>query len=340
MRTLAAVAVALAAVVLAGPRSDAGEIGHYSAGLVNVRDLAVPDPGFYVAVYNYGYTTDRVNDRHGEEIDALTLVGPRGRRLTIDLDVDVEVYALAPMLMWVSPWKVLGAKVGAYVAPTFSNTSIGAALSTITGRGLDAETGQFGVGDLYVQPIWLGWTLEHFDFAFGAGAYAPVGKYDVQTVRLPRLGSIDVESADNIGLGFWTGQTQVAGYWYPMKNKATALGLGVTHEIHGKKEDFDLRPGQDLSLNWGISQFLPLTKSQALLVELGPLGYDTWQITDDDGDDVRDPSVRDEVHAVGAQAGLTYVPWNAVLNFHWLYEYAAKDRFEGQVFALTLAKKF
>jgi hypothetical protein len=36
----------------------------------------------------------------------------------------------------------------------------------------------------------------------------------------------------------------------------------LIHEIHSDKEDFDLTPGQNLTLNWGISQFLPLSKDQ------------------------------------------------------------------------------
>jgi hypothetical protein len=36
----------------------------------------------------------------------------------------VDVYVLAPTLIWVSPWKILGAKYGAYISPTFSNSSV------------------------------------------------------------------------------------------------------------------------------------------------------------------------------------------------------------------------
>jgi hypothetical protein len=161
----------------------------------------------------------------------------------------------------------------------------------------------------------------------------------VNSITLPRLGTIKAEALDNIGLGFWTQQTQVAGYWYPWATKATALGVGLTHEVHGEKEDFDITPGQNLTVNWGISQYLPLTSDQTLLLEIGPAGYDSWQVTEDSGDDVRFHA-RDEVHAVGGQLGLTYVPWTLVLNFHYFHEYEAVDRFEGDVSGLTVAKKF
>jgi hypothetical protein len=209
-----------------------------------------------------------------------------------------------------------------------------------TGRGVDADTSQFDVGDLFVQPLWLGWSLTHWDFTFGYGFYAPVGKYDTSTVTLPGGTTVTAEAADNIGLGFWTHQLQGAVTWYPWANKGTAVLAALTYEIHGDKEDFDLTPGQNLTLNWGISQFLPLTKVQKLLLEAGLTGYSSWQITDDSGSDARNSNVHDEVHAVGGQLGLTYVPWFASLNMHYFGEFASQDRFQGHVFGVSVAKKF
>jgi hypothetical protein len=213
-------------------------------------------------------------------------------------------------------------------------------LATQTGRGIDAETSQFAVGDLFVQPLWLGWTLTHWDVALGYGFYAPTGKYDTSTLTLPRGATVTATAADNIGLGFWTHQVQGAVMWYPWAHKATAVLTALTYEIHGDKEDFDLTPGQNLTWNWGISQFLPLHKDQHLLLEAGLTGYSSWQITDDAGRDARNPSVHDEVHAVGGQLGLTYVPWVAALNVRYLGEFAAQDRFQGHVIGLSVAKKF
>ncbi len=130
---------------------------------------------------------------------------------------------------------------------------------------------------------WLGKSLPHFDFALSYGFYAPVGKYNTSTVTLPVVGPGTVENADNLSYGFWTHQFQGAVAWYPMTNKATAVIAALTYETNGKKEDFDLTPGDNLTLNWGISQFLPLRKDLSLLLEVGPAGYDTWQITHDSG---------------------------------------------------------
>ena len=113
MRCAAALSLVLAALVAAGT-ARAGEIGHYAGGVMNIRDFAVPEPGLYGALYNYGYLTTQLNDRHGDAIDDVTIVGPFGhRRTTLHLDVDVDIYVAAPIVMWVSPWQILGARYGA-----------------------------------------------------------------------------------------------------------------------------------------------------------------------------------------------------------------------------------
>lgn len=52
------------------------------------------------------------------------------------------------------------AEIGRYnaalIAPTFANPSVHAQLSTATGRGGTVDASGFGVGDLWVLPIWLG----------------------------------------------------------------------------------------------------------------------------------------------------------------------------------------
>ena len=116
-----------------------------------------------------------------------------------------------------------------------------------------------------------------------------------------------------------------------------AITTALTYEMNSKKEDFDLTPGDNLTFNWGISQFLPL-KKDTLLLEVGLAGYDTWQITDDTGSAAN--TARDQVHAVGGQLGLVYPPWHTSLTFHGFDEDAAVDRFQGKSFGISLSKKF
>ena len=112
----------------------------------------------------------------------------------------------------------------------------------------------------------------------------------------------------------------------------------LTYEMNGDKQDFDLTPGDNLTLNWGISHILSLKADHSMMLDVGIGGYDTWQVTDDTGSAATD--IRDQVHAVGGQIGLVYMPWHTVLTLHGYYEYAAEDRFQGKAFGLSIVKKF
>jgi len=327
------------AVATLASQAQAEEIGHFNGGVMGIRDYLVPDAGIYGAIYNYYYTTGTLNDSHGNKITSITLSPPGGGAgVTVGVDVNVNMYVMVPAFIWVTDIESLGIKYGALISPTFANFNMDAAASVAFSQGGHITAESFGAGDLLVQPVWVGKTLTHWDFAFGYGFYAPVGKYDTDIVTIPGIGPVRTESSDNIGYGFWTNQLQGAAAWYPMNNKATAVVAALTYEKNTKKEDFDLVPGDNFTLNWGFSQYFPLKEDLSVLLDGGLAGYDTWQITNDSGGAAS--STRDQVHAIGGQVGLTYVPWGTSLTLHGFYEYASQSRFQGGSFGINLAKKF
>lgn len=321
--------------------AHAGEIGHFNAGVLDIRDYFVPvDPGIYGLVYNYYYFTTRLNNGSGDKISSINVNTPGGP-VPVNVGVNLHMYALMPAILWSTPRTFLGARYGGYIAPSFANNSLEANLSIANTIGGSVNNSSFGAGDLYVQPLWLDWGLQHFDFSLAYGFYAPVGKYNTRTVPLPGgAGTVTVESKDNIGLGYWTQQAQAGIAWYPLTNKATAVTVVGTYEYNSEKQDFDIRPGQIITINWGASQYLPLCKNHNLLLGVGPAGYDSYQITDSTGGNAFTDTPKSRVHAVGGEVGLTYVPWNAFLTFHGFYEYAAASRFQGASIGLNFGIKF
>ena len=334
-RTFAAVLAATVTV------AQAGEIGHYSGGFFDIRDYFIPpEPGIYGVVYNYYYSTDRLNDRNGNQVSSVTVNSPAGP-VDVNVNVHLHSYVFAPVLMYASPCTILGANYGAWIAPTFANNTLGAELSIANRAGGNLNNNSsFGVGDLVVQPVWLDWRMDHFDLSLAYAFYAPVGRYNTRTVTLPNNASVTVGSANNIGLGYWTQQAQGAIAWYPWTNKATAVTAVGTYEYNSIQRDTDVRPGQMITLNWGISQYLPLNKCKCLLLEVGPAGYDSWQITDSSGSVAANLGARSQVHGVGGEVGLTYVPWSAFITAHGYYEYASEARFQGASLSLNLGIKF
>jgi len=310
-------------VVCITSQVSAGELGHYVPGVASIRDFVVPvEPGFYYAQYNLYYTTDTYKDRNGDSVDSIT-IGPA----TINVEADVDAIGIQPTFIWATDWKILGATYAPYIGIPIANTSVQAALSTETRFG-SVDEDQWGLGDIYLKLLWLGWNTKHFGASVGYGIYAPTGRYDDG-------------DADNTGLGFWTHEFQAGVTWYPWEHQGTALMVNGTYEIHHEKDDVDITPGDRFSLEWGVSQFLPLNKEETLLVELGISGYSQWQVDNDSGSDVIDVlNVKDEVHGIGGQVGLASVPWNASLTIRYLSEYDAEARFEGDLYVITLAKGF
>lgn len=326
----------LATILFAAVTAHAVEMGHFNGGVMDIRDYFVPpDPGFYGLVYNYYYFTDRLNNGNGDKIQSLSVGG-----VPVNVGVNVDFYGLMPVLVWAAPCTILGAKYAAYIAPSFANNSLEAQLSIADTAGGSVQNSSFGVGDLYVQPLWLDWAKSHWDLMLAYGFYAPVGKYDTQTIPLPSGADVTVESPGNIGLGYWTQQAQGGIAWYPMTNRATAVTAVMTYEYNSRKKDLDVRPGQMITLNWGISQYLPLRKDQHLLLDVGPAGYDGWQITDNTGGAGIDSGSLSRVHGVGGQLGLIIVPLKATVTFHGFYEYAAESRFQGASIGLNFGIKF
>lgn len=289
--------------------TEARELGHYVLGVMNIRDIAVPaEAGFYYEQYNLYYTTDSYKDRNGNSVNSVA-IGP----ITVQMEGEVDMYGIAPLFLWTTDKKILGGNYAFYLSPSIGSTSVAAAAS-IFDRGVEIDDDSWGLGDIFVQPFWLGWRDTHYDLSFGLGLYAPIGKYDE-------------DDNDNIGLGFWTFQAQVGGLYYIDKQQASALMLTATYETHTEKDGTDITPGDHFTLDYGFSQYL----SERL--EVGITGYSQWQV---DGDDaVLDPDVKCEVHAIGGQIAYWLTP-KLNLSLRYLSEYDAEARFEGSLITINI----
>jgi hypothetical protein len=303
---------------------------HFAPGVANIRDNALPETGLYAAIYNYDYVTSELTDNNGNKVNQV-FIG----NTPLNLSLDAKIYALSPLLLWVSSWHFHGANYGAYIAPSFSNANIAAALSTVDGRGINPETSQFAIGDLFVQPLWLGWNRKHFDVTVGYGFYAPVGKFDTQTLASPS-GTRVITSATNVGLGYWTNQIEGNVTWYPSVKRGTAITNTITVEFNGTQRDTNFRNGDFVTWNWGASQYVPLDKQIRYLAELGIMGYSQWQVTDSSGPNVANPAFHEQVHGIGLQAGITSTHLGLQLNFHYFNEFYAANRFRGNSYSLNL----
>ncbi|MCP4332619.1 MAG: transporter [Gammaproteobacteria bacterium] len=296
--------IAMLILVIAGGAVEAREAGHYVPGIANIRDFAVPGtPGFYYVQYNAFYTADTYRDQNGNSADAP------------DIEPEIDVISISPLFMWATEKEILGGRYGFYVAPSISKASISAAVS-LTNPEIEYDDDTTGLGDTFVQPLWLGWSGETHDLSLGLGLYAPTGKYDA-------------DADDNIGLGFWTTQIQAAGYYYLDNSQAIALMTALTYETHGEKEGTDITPGDHATLELGYSQYL----SDQL--EFGFHVFRQWQTGSDDGSDAIAGSVKPEVTGYGLQIAYWTTP-QLNLSFKYIVESDAEARLEGEWAILNL----
>ena len=315
-------------------------VGHYLPGMFNTRDFFVPEKeGVYTALYLGNYLTNTLKDKNGNNTNNAVFEGPAGNKLTANLDTHIDLNIISPVFMWNTGYKIFGADYAMYIALPFTSTSVGATLSAFSNINLEQQAnfrgtsvsgsnnGTIGLNDIYVQPLWLDWRGKHYDIAAGYGFYAPTGKYS------PDGG------ANNIGLGFWAHQLQLAGAYYPFDNQGTALTLAGTYEINQKTAGKSFVQGSHFTLNWGIDQFLPITDD--VLLNIGPAGYLQWQVQANHGaDQPQFLNSNNRVYGVGGQIGVAAPKLNSQVTFHYFTEFDAQARPQGNYAGLTAALGF
>ncbi len=291
--------------------------GQWVPGQFGLNAGAIPDPGITYANLALNYSSDRLNNSGGSHIL---------QNVTGTFSFWVDEY----IIYYVPEHKVLGGYFMPYVAVSAANGSLVADVNT-TNLGING--GGTGLADTYVQPVNMGWHLgDRVDFAAGYAFTAPTGRYTAG-------------ASNNVGSGYWGNNITSGTTFYITKNKGTSANLVTDWEIHGQKtvasalsgQLSKITPGQAFTAEWGIGQVLPLKKDMSQLAQLGLVGYDQWQVSNNGGNYLiaglpvaasRVPYY--SVHAIGVQANYVLPGNNVVLFFKFYDEYSAKARVQGR----------
>ena len=308
-------ATALVSVAFGLVSGQAQEGTHYTPGIFNIQDFAVPGPGVYFQNFTIGYSTDTFRDAGGNRVSSIDL----GGRST-PIDIDLDTFVVYPSVYWMTGLEVLGGDYGVVIGAPFQNVDISASLPSL---GVGVDDSKFGIGDIMLQPLLLGWHPEPFDLMFGYIAYAPTGDYSAGALN-------------NLGLGYWTHELQASAVYRAGKDKLWTVAGMLTYDFHSEKDDIEIRPGQNLTFEWGVSRIFPSSG-----IELGVTGYGQWQTTDDKGSDVTwDRRDHDEVYGIGGQLSWTSKSQKLNLALRYLSEFDARDRFEGDLGVFTITYSF
>lgn len=297
-RALLCCAVALA--VLPAP---AQVTGHYVNGVEGLLAATLPGPGLYYRQYNAFYTTTRLTGTNGK---------------TVPIGFDLTVWATAHRLIYMTHNKVLGADYGMdVIIPT--------QMTNVRAPGAAMADSKFGIGDLWVEPLLLGWHGKRWDAALGLGFYAPTGQYSVTRPASP-------------GKNMWTLMSTFGGTLYFGEHNSWHLTALGRYEVHTQNRATHVTPGNDFHFEWGLGHMIP---EGGVVYNCGLTGYAQWQVTNDSGSGLTwNPHTHDQVFAVGPEFGVIFPKTPLLLNVRTLFEFGAVDRTSGNLTCVTLTTRF
>lgn len=302
MRVLGA--VALSAVVSATP-AFAGGGQHYPNGAEDFVVGALPPPGLYLKNYLVYIDKNRLMDNEGKKTP---------------VEFDASVFGVIPRVIWVSPYKVLGASWGAHIFVPFYSADV-----EIPALGVDDSSG--GLGDIIFSPFVFGWHFgPNFHTVFALDMWAPTGNYDKDDVATQLLSRNHWTFEPVLAATYlWKGFDFSVKLMYDFNTKndeyvvpppqAARLGLTPGAEV-------DLDPGQEFHFDWAVG-WAPKPGWR-----FGVNGFYYWQTTDDEVDGKED---HDRSRLAGIGPGLKWWPNQGRFSLvaKHLWEFDGKNMPEG-----------
>ncbi len=297
--------------------------GQWVPGQYGLNAGVIPEPGITYAAMPISYSANQLN-------------GPNGNRILQNVTGTYSFWADENILYYVPEHKFLGGYFMPYIVLAYATGSLVADIPPLGlipgGTGISLSAGGGGFADTYVEPLNMGWHLKRADVNVGYAFVAPTGRYTAG-------------ASNNVGSGYWGNDITSGTTFYITKNKGTSANLATDWEIHGQRKTASVpagqisnkTPGQAFTIEWGLGQVLPLKKDMSRLAQIGVVGYDQWQVSNNGGTVIvagvpvsasKIPYY--SVQGIGVQANFILPTKNLVGFFKYYDEYAAKARPEGR----------
>ena len=293
--------------------------GQWVPGQFGLNAGVIPDPGITYANMPLSYSASQLN-------------GPNGNQILQNVTGTYSFWVDENIFYYVPEHKILGGYFMPYIALNYASGSLVADLPIMPGVNLSASGGGSGFADTFVEPVNMGWHLKRADFNAGYAFTAPTGRYTAG-------------ASNNVGSGYWGNNITTGTTYYITKNKGTSANLATDWEIHGQRTTASIpagqtsnkTPGQAFTIEWGLGQVLPLKKDMSRLAQLGLVGYDQWQVSNNGGTVIvaglpvsasRIPYY--SVQGIGFQGNFILPAKDLVAFFKYYDEYASKARPQGR----------
>jgi len=286
-------------VLLLAPTSVVAQLGGENLrGDYGMKSGSQGPAGFYLGDVFYFYRTDTVKNLNGDDLSKSPAI---------------DIFGNIILSSYVTKKKILGANYAFTVALPILNAEL--ALPS-----LDVGSQTWGLGDMYIKPLELGWHFERADVIAGYAFMAPTGRYTAG-------------ANNNTGLGMW-GNEFSAGttIYFDQGKKWHAAGLGF-YEIHTSKQDLDFKSGDVFTLEGGVGRAFLQGYANAGLAYVGQ-----WKVTEDSGADVSTlvQGKKGSMFALGPELNMPVSKKGIFLGFKYLFDVRSRLATSGNYLVLSL----
>ncbi len=290
------------ALLLAAPVL-AQQVGNKVLGTLGLLAGSQPDSGLYVVDQFASYGANEVFDR-------------AGNRIPVGLDLNAWANPVGFQVTFKLPWPSM--YVNASLAAPIANVSLQ------TNQPL-ASVDTFGFGDVYVQPVKVGWKMTQLDIVAGYAFYAPTGLY------IPR-------GSGGIGLGQWTHEFSLGSAVYFDRAKTWNVSGLASYALNQRKEGIDITRGDSIQFQGGAGKTLRRAGKTLRSVDLGLAGYGLWQVRDNRGADLPDAlrGARDLDLGLGPEIDISVAPIRSRVTVRYCRDVVVKARPLGQILVIEL----
>ena len=282
-----------------------GGAGVYLLGTMGPQTGIMPEKGFYGTNYNYFYNAKASAASEGGYVRA---------------NLEVDVYSNFTSLTYVTDHEVAGGQYGVAAFIPLVYAKYNADITILTTRNYKDD--EFGLGDIILTPLLLGWHRGNSHFMGIGNLYLPTGSYDNGT-------------GINLGKNRYALEPAL-GYTYLNEENGRELSLGMGYTINFKNSDTNYTSGDEFHVDALAAQHLPNG------MMLGVAGYWYQQVTGDKGSGATLGDNKGRVWGVGP--ALTY---NTTIkdhlfsmSFKYYNEFEAKNRLEGDAFFFQATYQF
>ena len=275
--------------------ADQGDFGQKVLGTIGLDAGSQAEEGIYFGNRFIQLTSDRLVDRHGKTVPV------RG----------LEVNGFANVFAASGIYK-LGE--GVYYTAALGVPVAGISLKTdLPPNSLDRQ----GLGDIFVEPLKLGWRFPRLDITSSYAFYAPTGQLNRRGLAGPQ----------------WVQQFSAGGTVFFDDERSLRLSALSSYNLYGKKFDIDATRGDSFQIQGGLGgRFFKI-------VDFGLAGYAMWQVGADTGRDIPPLARGLSEHAVGLgpELGITIPQLRAKLTARYEWEIVSRSRLDGEVLTISLS---